>query len=362
MQGFNAGNDPVATSGDRNKPFHTTAKRGFTGEVPHFPGKDAPKQCADAGDCPPDFPGCKKPAATDAENPDSTLKDEGQDCEEDSECKSDKCGGDKTCKGGEAKPTGKWKKFWIGLAFAYDFVFIPGEGDVCRLTLQAVPASPYDCTVNGSGFSVARSRTPGDQTIDIVPGESDSVQGGLTPGNFRILASFDYAPTPNIMVGVRLGYVGGTYNGSAASGGVEARTLGIPLDAELRGTYLLGKDALAKKGLAGYGMIAAGVSQYSAEVGVTAISTACSRVANGTYQAQCPQSPPPPPCPTNKTSCTTVAEAWATSGPVFASVGLGIRYAFTPEVALLLGPRFNLAFGPTILPSLSPEVGLQYGF
>ena len=190
------------------------------------------------------------------------------------------------------------------------------------------------------------------------------MQGGLTPGNFRILASFDYAPTPNIMVGLRLGYVGGSYNGSAASGGVEARTLGIPLDAELRGTYLLGKDALAKKGLAGYGMIAAGVSQYSAEVGVTAISTACPRVAgpNNEYTTQCPQSPPPPPCPTNKTSCTTVAEAWATSGPVFASLGVGIRYAFTPEFALLFGPRFNLAFGPTILPSLSPELGLQYGF
>ena len=231
VQGFNPANDPVATSGDRNKPFHTTAKRGFTGDVPHFPGKEAPKQCADAGDCPPDFPGCKKPETTTEGGENSNLKDEGADCEEDNECKSDKCGSDKTCKGGEKSAAGSRKKFWIGLAFAYDFVAIPGASDVCRLTLQAVPATPYDCTVGGQDFP-SRASNAGDQTIDIVPGESDSVSGGLSPGNFRILASFDYAATTNFMLGVRLGYVGNTYNGQAASGSVETRTFSVPLDAE----------------------------------------------------------------------------------------------------------------------------------
>jgi hypothetical protein len=360
VQGFNASNDPVATSGDRNNPFHTTAKRGFTGDIPHFPGKEPPKQCVDNGDCPPDFPGCKKP---EAETPEGTLKDEGQDCEEDSECASDKCGEDKTCRGG-VKSSGKRKRFWIGLAFAYDFVIIPGGNDVCRLTVQAIPAGPYDCTVNGSDFP-SRASTAGYETLDIVQGESDSVSSGFGPGNFRILASFDYAPTTNVMVGLRLGYVGNTYNGSAASGGVEARTFGIPLDAELRGTYVFGKDPIGKKGAAFYGMVAAGISQYSAEVGVTAISKACpypKGVGTAEQQAQCAAAPPPPPCPSNSTSCTTVAQAWATSGPVFASVGVGLRYGFTPEVALLFGPRFNLAIGPTILPSVSPELGIQYGF
>ena len=33
------------------------------------------------------------------------------------------------------------------------------------------------------------------------------------------------------------------------------------------------------------------------------------------------------------------------------------------KVAFLFGPRFNLSFGgPTVLPSVSPELGVQYGF
>ncbi len=351
LQGFNAANDPVATSGDRNNPFHTTAKRGFAGEVPHFPGKEAPKQCAETGDCPPDFPGCKKPA-TEAENPDANLKDEGQDCEENSECKSDKCGEDKTCKGG-SKKSGKRKKFWIGLAGSIDFVDIPSGTDVCLLTSSATPvasANGYYCTVNGQDFPTRGGN--GQEDLDIVKGKSDTVSPGFAPGNVRVLLSFDYAATSNLMIGVRLGYAANTYNGQSASSGVG------PFHGELRGTYVIGKDALDKKGIAPYAMIGAGVAQYSAQVGVTVISQAPSgKNFGGT------NSPIPPPCAATDTSCTTVAQAWNVGGPGFASLGAGIRFAFTPSIALLFGPRFNVSFGSaSTLISISPELGLQFGF
>ncbi len=182
VQGFNANNDPIATSGDRNTPFRTVVKRTFNGEVPHFPGKDAPRQCADAGDCPPDFPGCKKPAEG-AETADSTLKDEGSDCEEDNECKSGTCTKQKTCAAGEHTPS-KHKKFWIGLAGAYDFVSIPSGSDVCLLSAAATPvasANGYYCTVGGQDFP-SRATTAEDQTLDIVPGQSNKVAGGFAPG------------------------------------------------------------------------------------------------------------------------------------------------------------------------------------
>jgi hypothetical protein len=261
----------------------------------------------------------------------------------------------------------KPKRFWIGAAFAYDLVAAPGAGDACTLSMQALPTTPYDCTANGLDFP-SRASNAGDQSIDIVPGESDSVAGGLVPGNFRILASFDYAATENVLVGLRLGYVGKTYNGAAATQSVESRTMAAPFDAEVRATYVLGDDPFAKAGLAPYAMIGAGVSQYSAQVGVTVVSAACARIkgtsTNPTaYQSQCTDSPPPPPCPSNSTSCTTNAQAWVTAGPWFASLGVGLRYAVTPEVAFLFGPRFNLSFGgPTVLPSVSPELGVQYGF
>jgi hypothetical protein len=342
LQGFNANNDPVATSGDRNNPFHTTAKRTTTADIPHFPGKDAPRQCADTGDCPPDFPGCKKPAA-DTESPDSNLKDEGQDCEEDSECKSGTCGKDKTCKGGE-KSSSKRKKFWVGIDLAYDFVDLPSGTDVCALQTSAgafagpnpgtpVPqANNYYCTLNGQDF-------PGNVQNDtkITPGESDKVQpGGFAPGNFRALVSFDYAATSNVMIGVKVGYIFNGYSGSFAKT--------FPVHAELRATYVLGKEALDKAGLAPYIMLAGGVAQYSAQVGVTAISTGAG-------------------CQANPQSCTAYANAWNIGGPGFAALGAGIRYAFTPAVALLFGPRFNASFGQyNTLVSISPELGLQYGF
>jgi hypothetical protein len=348
VQGFNAANDPVATSGDRNNPYHTTAKKGFGGEVPHFPGKEAPKQCADTGDCPPDFPGCKKP--TDAENPDSSLKDEGQDCEEDGECKSGTCGADKTCKGG-SKSSSKRKKFWIGIAGDYDFVAIPGGSDVCLLAATAQPvasANGYYCTVSGQDFPARGGN--GLEDLDIRPGQSDKVAGGFAPGNFRLLASFDYAATSNLMIGARLGYVGNTYNGQAASAFP-------PLHAELRATYVLGSAPFEKAGPGLYVMAGAGVAQYSAEVGTTVISKGCTGTG-------CAQAPPPPPCASNLTSCVTNAQAWSVSGPGFVSLGAGLRYAVTPSVAFLFGPRFNVAFGGVggVLVSLSPELALQYGF
>jgi hypothetical protein len=349
LQGFNAANDPVATAGDRNAPYHTKASRAFAGAVPHFPGKDPPKACAEAAaaaDCPPDFPGCKKPA----EGENSNLKDEGQDCEEDGECKSGTCGADKKCQGGgeEEKPKSKRKKIWIGVAFDYDIVAIPGGSDVCLLAQSTAPvasANGYYCTVNGQDFP-SRASNAGQEDLNIVPGDSDKVSGGFAPGNFRFLASLDYAASSNMMVGVRLGYVGNTYNGQSASAFP-------PLHAELRGTLVLGKDPFEKAGVAPYVMVGAGLAQYSAAVGTTVISKIPSNYTGPM---------PPANCTSGATGCTN-AQAWSVSGPGFVGIGAGLRLAFVANVALLIGPRFNIAFGGSgTLISLSPEIGLQTGF
>ncbi len=60
IQGFNAQNDPVATSGSRNKPFSVPIKESIAGAPPTLPGQEPPKQCSitQTAECPPDFPGC----------------------------------------------------------------------------------------------------------------------------------------------------------------------------------------------------------------------------------------------------------------------------------------------------------------
>ena len=67
--------DPVAVAGDRNNPFKVSVTREKVAEPPHLPGQPAPTQCQDTGDCPPNFPGCKKPGGKPEE---PTGKDGGE--------------------------------------------------------------------------------------------------------------------------------------------------------------------------------------------------------------------------------------------------------------------------------------------
>jgi hypothetical protein len=334
VQGFNANNDPVATSGDRNNPFKTSVKRDFSGDAPHFPGKDPPKQCADAGDCPPDFPGCKKGG----DQSDSSLKSEGQTCEDDGECSSGSCK-DQVCVGGGDegdKPKSKRSRFWLGLSAQIDFILLPSANQVCLLnptTALPVNTSGYYCTTSGGQDFPLRSDN-GVQNGQISTTASDQVQGGFAPGTFRILLSFDYAATDNLLVGAKLGYVLNTYDGSAAKNDGKAFA---PIHVEARGTWVFGRDPLANAGLAPYVMVAAGIAPWDAEVSVNVAQKGPSG-ASGTFKA------------------------WDLSGPAFFSLGGGLRYAFTPRFAALLGPRFNVAFGNASLISLSPELGVQYGF
>jgi hypothetical protein len=333
VQGFNAANDPVATSGDRNNPFKTAIAKEPPAEAPHLPGAEPPKQCAESGDCPPDFPGCKQPVPPPAgEEPAPTGKAEGEDCETDDECQSNKCRASK-CTAPESKAS-KRPKLWIGIAGQLDFVSLPSSQDVCLLAQSALPLNGqgYYCT-DSKGTDVP-SRSDPTENNAIVKGTSDKVQGGLAPGNIRVLLTVDYAFTVNFMAGIRLGYVLNTYPGTAGSN--EGKTF-APIHAELRGTYVFGKDALAKAGLAPYAMVAGGVSEWDSQVAVTVVEAGTNGVKN--------------------------AQAWNMSGPAFGSVGGGLRFAFSPRMAAMFGPRVNMAFGSNgSLLSLSPELGLQYGF
>ena len=54
---------------------------------------------------------------------------------------------------------------------------------------------------------------------------------------------------------------------------------------------------------------------------------------------------------------------WKMGGPYFVAAGFGARYAFSPRVAFLAGLKGTVPFGPAgVLPTVAPEVELQYGF
>ncbi len=366
VQGFTDAHDPVATSGSRTKPFTVPVSLQISGPAPSLPGEEPPEQCADTGECPPDFPGCggKKKAggedcAKDAECESGSCSDdkcvdkkavgddcaqdaecnsgtctsgkcagkkaEGDECDSDSDCDSDKCAEGKCAAG--AGSSGKGSKIWIGIGVSFDIDFLPGANDVCVLP-PVGPNNPagYGC-VDSSGASFPATK-PEDQDIKL--GSSDQVLGGLKLGNIRLFASLDYALSHNVLLGLRAGYVFPT----APTGSAFA-----PLHLEARLTYLFGKDALTKKGLAPLVLAGVGAGEFDAVVPVTVINTAQNNKA-------------------------FAENAWLTAGPVFFTVGGGVRVGFSPKVALTAALKFQGAFGGAagFLPGIAPEVGLQFGF
>ena len=338
LQGFNANNDVTATAGDRNRAYKVPVKREKVAEAPHLPNEAPPTQCADTGDCPPNFPGCKKAGAT--PDGEKTGKDGGEYCEEDSECKSSKCESNKCT---EPEKSGKFRRFWVGINATFDYSFAGSSDDVCKLypttaqqpgfdagkVLQPINDKNYYCTDSSGNDYPFRPTAPtqpnADQNQRIVPGTSDKVNGGGVFGNVRILATFDYALNTNILLGLRAGVVLNTYNGQAAKD--DGKTF-PPLHLEVRGTYLIGHDALLQK-FAPYAMVGAGVSTF--DVKVSPVSVVEQDPANAQRTAK-------------------DVDAWQIAGPGFFTFGGGVRVGFSERAAFMGGLRVNLAFGNSFLP------------
>jgi hypothetical protein len=332
LQGFNDQNDPVATAGDRNHPYKVPIKRDkIEGEAPHLPGQPAPAQCADTGDCPPDFPGCHGGGT------ETKGKPEGESCEEDSVCESKQCKQGK-CTAAEEPGKGKLRRFWVGLSASVEFMLVGSSDDVCKLNQDASPmnSSGYYCMDGGSDYP-DRNDKQGTQNQSIVrDGKTDKVAGGGAFGNVRLLVALDYALNANLLLGLRAGLIVNAYPGTAAQNDGKFSALG-PVHLEARATYVIGNEALMKPGIAGYLMGGAGYAQYTAKVGVS--------VRESTS-------------PTNKQ-----VDAWAIGGPLFLTLGGGLRYAFSSRAALLFGPRVNIALGNGLgtFPSAALEGGMQFG-
>jgi len=352
IQGFNEQNDPVATGGDRSNPYKVNVKNDAVADPPHLPGQAPPSQCADKGDCPPDFPGCKKGAAA-AAVVDPSLKSEGEACEEDSECKSATCKSQKCTAPPEDTSKPARKKIWVGVAGSLDLSFLSSAQDVCLLNLPgntsgATAGTPlnsagYYCTQNGSNFP---AQNVNGETEDkaIVAGHGDSVGGGLTPGDIRLLASFDYAFTTNQMVGIRAGYVLGTYKGTQASHFP-------PIHLEARYSYVFGDDPIGQAGLHPFLLGGAGVSQFDAEVPVTLYENAFT--TNGGNN-----------CVLNGGKyCAQTVSAWQTGGPLFLEAGGGLRWEFVPGFAAMVDLKLVGAIGSSGFKFIpTPEAGVQLGF
>jgi hypothetical protein len=379
VQGFNDKDEPVAGSGSKNKPFSVPVKSQVD-SPPSLPGQDAPTQCADTAgpgtECPPDFPGCggggTKSSGDDCEKNEECKsnscvegkcedkKAAGDECEHDSDCNSGtcsggKCGGKKAegedcsaddeCDSGRCKLEkctgaggGKGSKVWVGLGLQLDVYSLPSATDVCVLNKAGTgPLTPnnsagYSCVVPSGTAHFPGSSSDNGQIAPTSAGAADQVSGGFKMGNIRLLGSLDIAAGQNVFVGVRAGYV--LFTDPA---GASPKAAFAPVHVEGRLTYVLGKNAISKKGLSPMIFVGAGAGEFDAYVPVKVYNVSGAGPIN--------------------------ENAWLTAGPLFVSGGGGIRYLMGPKTALTAGLKLEGGLGGQggFLFGIAPEVGMQFG-
>jgi hypothetical protein len=318
IQGFDKDGELAASSGDPNHTFDVPIRAKIEGDPPSLPGQSPPLKCTE-------------------QDVQVLNLDEGERCKEDRQCKSGTCSSG-SCKAVQsfeqeepavgARGGRQLARFWVGVSGALDLTSPSSGSEVCAQT-AAVSSSGYWCTT-----PEGRDLTP-QETAALVPGHRGAASGELTPGGVHILATFDYAATANLFVGVRLGYVANAYPGDAASSA--GKTIGSAIHAELRGTWVFGDEPIARSGLAPYVFVSGGVARFDTPVTVMVATQA---VAG-----------------------ERAVRAWYVAGPAFGAAGGGARYAFSPRVAFATGLGLHAAFAPGAFGfAVSPEMSLQYGF
>jgi hypothetical protein len=239
-----------------------------------------------------------------------------------------------------AVPGGAYARWWVGIEGALDLLSLPEGDDLCMLGSTAAPAngSGYYCTnPNGSDFP---TRSTPAQNASLIAGQAGHMGGGVQPGDARILVALDYALSPELLVGARLGYV---LNGYPTAGAAVAdhRAFGSKIHFEMRGTYVFGDAPLTHTGFAPTVLGAIGVAEFDGH--------ATSIVSMNARPEVVPISQP--------------VNIWRTNGPWFVAVGGGVRYQLSPRAAFNAALRLNVAFGGVgALSSYGPDIAFQYGF
>jgi hypothetical protein len=322
IQGFDRTGEPVVASGDPKHPYYVPIRDKISGEPPHLPGKEPPKSCEES-DCPPGLPGCKGKKAGD------TTASEGGAAPAAGEATGGAAGGDEG-EGEGKKGQGGFARLWFGLSLTFDFISLPTASDVCRRTATGVPINTfgYYCYDSAAGADFPTAASNGNLAL------AGTTSGGVQLGNVRVMLAFDYALTPNVLAGGRLGYVFNAYKGSDAG---KAGHAFPPLHIEGRATYLFGRAPLNHAGFAPMGFFGLGLSEFDGH-----------QSSNVTFRnGMAPQ----------------VVDVWLTDAPFFLAFGAGARYQFSPRAAVTGALRLNLVIGGNgFMPTYGPEFGVVYGF
>jgi hypothetical protein len=328
VQGFDKTGEPVAATGDPRHPYYVVIRDKITSEPPHLPGKEAPKSCEET-DCPPGLPGCGKKkagaeggaAAEGAAGGEAAASGESAAGEEDKKNKGP-----------------KYTRLWVGVSGAIDYLPMPSAANVCKRNGDGTSQNSqgYYCYDSAAGTDFPNQT----QNINLPSGSgSGTAKGQLNLGDIRVTIAVDYALTPNLLAGGRVGYVINAYPGKDSPHFP-------PLHVEARATYLFGDAPLLRGSIfAPMGFAGLGLSEFDGHQSTN---------IKFCTTAPCPSS--------NANTAQQSVDAWVTDAPFFVVIGAGARVQLA-RVALTAALRLNLAIGSIgLLPTFGPELGILYGF
>jgi hypothetical protein len=358
VQGKDPKGEPIVNWGTKSQPNAIQLAEESAQEPPSFDDVDAPARCPVKEICPPDFPGCDSGKAT------GGTVDWGGSCGNSTECKTGLLCIDGTCETapscsttsdcpagtcidgkcavtpGEGPASGPPKKLWFGLHVAQDIAFVGGE----RICMPDSTAQDFSCYLSGT------TDIPYD-TVFFKTTDVGNVPTGTVAATTRVLLSFDYAVTPNILAGVRLGYAfrggppanmvappdenpPGVYNPTVPT---NPGTKFLPFHAELRGSYWFGKSGF-RPGFRPYVHLGGGLAQVDAKVVVNVDDK-----------------------DTENSGGQTTADAWKKLGQGFITGGGGVGYFFTNKLGVQANFNVMYMLGASGI-VLQPSLGMMMGF
>jgi hypothetical protein len=308
--------DVVATSGRLTEPYRVAIVEHLEGDAPRLPGRPPPTACApgsapgvaasadtETSDCPPGFPGCHSESSSCSSN---------DDCSEGQKCSNGTC---------EAvpesdRPNAPFKKNWLSVAFQTDALLMPSASNACA------GGTGYTCFANNGAY---------DASLPLA-GADDTVNGGLTLATSRVLVGYDRVFGENVTLGARLGY--------ALGGGPKRPTASsfLPMHAEARAAYWIGRNVLARKGFRFFLLGAGGLAQVDASVPVDVFANA-QAYSSGQSQS---------------------FRAWKKTGLAFAALGGGTMFALTPATGIVLEAKAMEMF-PTPATGFNLQLGYVVG-
>jgi hypothetical protein len=220
----------------------------------------------------------------------------------------------------EQEPLRAW---WVGASIGADMVAAPSAADVCL-----TPSSGWTCLDGNARFPASA-----DEASRVVPGRSDRLSGGLGADNARVLVSVDHVVDDHLLLGGRIGFTTAPYPLSSL-GSLKS------LHLEARATFVAGKRPFASSGVFPVVVLGAGFAEYATSIGVTAVEQ---QVGGGG-------------------AFMRTADAWRSGGPLFTSLGAGLRLAIGGVALSLIPLKGTVAFGSSSVVALSPEAAVQVGF